>query len=323
MRSFRTILCILGAFIGAGFASGREVMRFFTQYGTLSVPLILLTGCLISWVMRRALCGGITSADMRLPEKAILLLLFLAAGGGMTAAAGELWALTIPLRHARSMGMLFSLGGCMAASSRPERAMTVLGYLLLPVLLLALTLCMRTPASPEMPFPASGAWDAAQAVAGCFAYAGMNGMLALGIMEKAGRDCSRRRNCRCAVWAGGAVTALLLLCNRALLPHAAALRDEPLPLVVLLRVYGTEGYYLAAALLYLAVITTLIAVLRGMRDRMARILPRFSCLVTGLAVATVSLCGFERIVAVAYPVLGLLCFWLFAGKKRERRTAAL
>lgn len=322
MRSSRTVLCILGAFIGAGFASGREVMRFFTQYGTLSVPLILLTGCLISWVMRKALCDGIVSADTRLPGRAILLLLFLAAGGGMTAAAGELWALTIPLRHARSMGMLFSLGCCMAASGRPERAMTALGYLLLPVLLLALTLCMRAPASPEMSPSAPGARDAAQAVAGCFAYAGMNGMLALGIMEKAGRDCSRRRNCRCAVWAGGAVTALLLLCNRALLPHAA-LRDEPLPLVVLLRVYGTEGYYLAAAVLYLAVITTLIAVLRGLRDRTARILPRFSCLVTGLAVAAVSLCGFERIVAVAYPVLGLMCFWLFAGKKRERHTAAL
>ena len=105
MRSSRTVLCLLGAFIGVGFASGREIMRFFTRYGPLSVPL-----------------------------------LFLAAGGGMAAAAGELWALTVPLRHARAIGLLLSLLLCLFAAARPENAMTLLGYLLLPVLMLALTM---------------------------------------------------------------------------------------------------------------------------------------------------------------------------------------
>lgn len=315
MRSSRAVLCILGAFIGAGFASGREVMQFFTRYGSLSVPFILLTGCLITWVIWRALCGGSATAETPLPGRIVLLLLYLAVGGGMTAAAGELWALTIPLRYARGMGLLLSLAGCLAASGRPEKAMTALGYLLLPALMLALMLCMRVPTPGETPVRVPAPGDVLRGAAGCFSYAGTNGMLALGILEKAGHGCSRRKNCRCAVWAGGAVTVLLLLYDRALMPHTAEVGDAPLPLVLLLRAYGTEGYYLSAVVLYLAVITTLIAVLRALRNGMARLFPRFGTAITGITTAAVSLCGFERIVATVYPTLGLLCFLLFACKK--------
>ena len=31
-----TILCVGAAMVGAGFASGREIMRFFSQYGAFS-----------------------------------------------------------------------------------------------------------------------------------------------------------------------------------------------------------------------------------------------------------------------------------------------
>ena len=321
MRSSRTVLCLLGAFIGAGFASGREIMRFFTRYGPLSVPLILLTGMLITGVIRHGLCGGgLLPVHTFLPGRIAMLLLFLAAGGGMAAAAGELWALTVPLRNARGIGLLLSLFLCLLAAGKPESALPLLSYLLLPVLLLALMLCLRAPAPESAALLLPAPPDILCAVIGCFSYAGLNGVLALGILNKAGHGCSRRKNCRCAVWAGGIITGLLLLFDRALQPHAAELRDAPLPLVQLLRVYGIEGYYLAAAALYLAVITTLIAVLRTLRDEAAVFLPRFAFPVVGLTVAAVSLCGFERIVAVAYPALGLIGYVLLFPFK-SRKTA--
>ncbi len=119
----------------------------------------------------------------------------------------------------------------------------------------------------------------------------------------------------------GLLTALLLgLGNAALLPHAAALSDAPLPTVFLLRAYGKPGYYLSAAVLYLAASTTLIAVLRELMTLSAPYLPKRKRPLMGLCVLAVSLLGFEDIVGKAYPVLGWAYLMLLVKKRTEYRV---
>jgi uncharacterized membrane protein YkvI len=115
----------------------------------------------------------------------------------------------------------------------------------------------------------------------------------------------------------GLLTALLLgLGNAALLPHAAALRDAPLPTVTLLRAYGKTGHYLSAAVLYLAASSTLIAVLRELLKLSAPYLSKQKRPLAGLCVLAVSLLGFDDIVGKAYPILGWAWLWLLlSGKK--------
>ena len=43
---FTFIMIILGAIIGAGFASGKEIVSFFGQYGYLAIPLLLLVAAI-------------------------------------------------------------------------------------------------------------------------------------------------------------------------------------------------------------------------------------------------------------------------------------
>ena len=62
----------------------------------------------------------------------MLALLLIAAGGGMTAAAGELAALMIPIRHARTLGTLLTLGACLLYCEKPLGALSVLGKALIP-----------------------------------------------------------------------------------------------------------------------------------------------------------------------------------------------
>ena len=117
------------------------------------------------------------------------------------------------------------------------------------------------------------------------------------------------------------LTALLLgLGNAALLPHAGMLYDAALPAVILLRAYGKAGYYLAAAVLYLAASTTLIAVLRGLMTVASPYLPRRKKAWIGLAVLAVSLLGFQDIVATAYPALGWAYLILLIKENRVQRA---
>ena len=304
-----TILCIGAAMVGAGFASGREIMRFFSQYGAFSWALVAFAAVVTAWMLRRMLAmGGVHS---RL-EKGLLLLFSLAVGGGMTAAAGELWALTVPLRYARTAGSVITLVLCLCLSGGSLRGMAWLGRVLLPFLLAVLVLCLRVPGvSPQKTFTLG---EIALAAVNVVGYCGLNGMTAAGVIG--GPRPKREQNGISA--AVGFLTALLLgLGNAALLPHAGALWDAPLPTVSLLRAYGKAGYYLSAAVLYLAASTTLIAVLRGLLTLAAPYILRYRKSLVGLCVLAVSLLGFQDIVGTAYPALGWLYLILLLKKRTE------
>ena len=139
-------------------------------------------------------------------------------------------------------------------------------------------------------------------------YTGMHAALSAQVLCEAGSRCREGACCRTATWTGGIFGCLLLLCNRAFLPRLSALQNAALPMVQLLRGYGKPGFYLAALVLYLAIVTTLIAVLRALDVLLAPWLPQLRGGLTWLCTVGMALCGFEEIAAHAYPFLGILCW---------------
>ena len=231
----------------------------------------------------------------------------------MTAAAGELWALTVPVRHARTLGSVMTLTLCLWLAGGSLRGMAWLGRVLIPFLVAVLALCLRVPGASGQ--KSVTFWDGVLAVLSVAGYCGLNGMTAAGVLG--GPRPRREQNGISA--AVGFLTALLLgLGNTALLPHAAALSDAPLPTVSLLRAYGKPGYYLSAAVLYLAASTTLVAVLRELMTLSAPYLPKQKRPLIGLCVLVVSLLGFDDIVGKAYPALGWAWLGLLLIGKRTK-----
>lgn len=312
------VWAVLGAIIGAGFASGREIMQFFSQYGVWSWPLALLAavgmGLLMAWVMTQTDTAHATPPA----EAAVMIPLLATVGGGMTAAAGELAALTLPLRHARSLGALGTLAICAWLSNHSLRALIVLGRVLLPLTALAFLVCLPVAASQEM-IPTPSAAVLPMAALRIVGYSSMNVQLAAEVLREAGKGKTAQEKRRLVLAASCLLLGLLFLGNAALAPRAGTLQNAALPTVMLLRRFGKAGYYGAAAVLYLAVATTLIAVLRGLRTWLPR---RSGGVMSALLTAGASLCGFAELVATAYPVLGWCCLLLsilFRFLRTERR----
>lgn len=320
MGEMGMIFCIMGAMIGAGFASGRELMQFFSRYGAFSWVLILISGITIQILMLQMMKNGKNGMQGLIPSgrtgifcRGVICLLLIAAAGSMTAAAGELAALTIPIHSARWIGMTCTLIGCLAGSRYPLGIMGHLGKILLPLLIGAFLLCMRIPGE-EINTELS-ACEMLLASVKSIGYAGMNGMLSAGILCEAGAACEPRGICRKAAWAAGAMIAVLFLGNGVLVHHRE-LQDAPLPMVILLQHFGKPGYYLSAGVLYLAVVTTLIAALQGLTAMLGERLS-FPRIIAGLLSAMMALAGFERIVGMAYPGLGLICIAIFLLPKKK------
>ncbi len=330
MRERGRALACVGAVIGAGFASGREVMVFFARYGAASWALIVLAAgamaALCALAMRAARRARAGSWCALYPGKAegtlakvCRLGLFGATGARMLPAAGELGALLVPLRAAYPLGLaataLLAWALCRGGLKPLAGLSLILAVALLGCCCAVLSSAGQPSARAEPP-PGG-----ARAVIGVIAYAGLNVAIGLGVVCECA-DGPPRQLCRTAALFGLMMTGLLFVSNALYLRHPE-LEAAPLPMVRLLGALGRAGYGIGAATLYLAVFTTLLAILRALRA-LTEPLPLPAAVRSALPMAPpllFSLVGFERIVEGWYAPVGLCCLAaLFAPLIRRRNV---
>ena len=116
-------LALLGSVVGAGFASGREIVRFFAAHGAMGfvavafslAALAALFLCLAERLSAAGqtglpgLCASRFGARVGGVCTALFFLLSAVTGGAMLAACAELSALVWPIRPAYAAGFFITL----------------------------------------------------------------------------------------------------------------------------------------------------------------------------------------------------------------------
>lgn len=288
---------ILGAVVGAGFASGREVASFFARYGAWgyagAVAAVGSIALLTDTPLPAAWRG-------RWPEKlwrSLFALLLVATGGAMLAAAGEVSALLLPLRPAYALGMALTLLLAWWLSTHTAAGLAWVSRMLLAALLL-MTVCGLT--LPPLRANVIARQEPAAALLHGLCYGGFNAAIAapvLLIQPQKGRKGALLVAC-------GMLLALLLLGVATLLRHPALI-GEGLPFIRMMSHLGRTGYWLGGICLYLAVLSTLIACLRGLGGRLWAL----------AGIGAVALAGFHGVVETVYPALGGACMALLLAAK--------
>lgn len=311
------VMCA-GAVIGAGFASGRETVWFFTRYGEHGWWLIFLTVfgmVFLAMTCMRKGCGcwcGLYADKpiwMGACARACAFLMMAISGGAMISAAGHMVALIWPSDWAYGLGAIGTVLLAWLASQGRMRPLSIISAILTFLMVLAFffaiasgdggdTVLLEQTVEPV---------QLVKAVLGAAGYAAMNITLSIGVVCSCSRSSSNGRN-RTAVLFGFLLLALLLLSHYLYRLHPELLHEE-FPIVLLLASYGRSGFLLSVWLLYLAIFTTLAAVLYGLReaaqDYAKRPLGRIT-LWAGLPLA-LSCLGFARIVDRLYAPAGLIC----------------
>jgi len=134
------------------------------------------------------------------------------------------------------------------------------------------------------------------------AYGGFNAALMSPVL---GCSPAARHGCKKSLAAACMLLALLLMLGNAVLLRHPALMAEPLPFVRMSGAWGLPGRLLAAVSLYLAILSTLTACVKGTGGRAAAL--------AGMGLA--AMLGFSGVVEVLYPVLGGGCLALLAAAK--------
>ena len=337
---WKSVLACVGAVIGAGFVSGREIYSFFTRYGEASWGLILLSAAtmvfLCTLCMRRAQqeqadcwCSlqCFSGTKMGALARGCVTALMLVTGGAMVSAAGHLTELLWPSSWAYTAGAVGTLLLAWLLGSRGVGPLSAVSGFLTALLIGVMLVLMRQPGAGESAVrvqdaPGSLLWGAIRAVG----YGSMNMTVAIGVACQAEKGESGCRCCdRRALLTGLVLTGLLFGAN-ALYLRYPGLQQEAFPIVRLFHHFRRAGYVLCVVLLYLAVLTTLTAVLYALRGDMEGrgIKSTLSAALTlGLPLA-VSVVGFAGIVDGLYTPVGLCCLglvflpMLFSGRKPRR-----
>lgn len=317
-------MTLVAVVIGAGFASGREVLRFFTAFGEWSWACCFVAAALLSGLFAWAaiLSGKLSAYDLTaLSQKALggpggKIAAFLngvlcvATAGAMLSAMGEVAALALPIRPAYWIGVFASLiiAGFIAHKGLELLAMVGGCLVLLCLLLYSLLFRLPPPETAALPYAGNGF----RAVPLAATYAAMNAALGCGTLCELGRGKRKRTIIRICVLTGIPLLLLLLFANAVLYPHRDALLSEALPVVQLARSLGPLGYGMCLITLALSITTTLVALLRTLQRMMRRATSEHISFILALALplATAST-GFTALVKYVYPLLGVVCTLLF------------
>ncbi len=334
-RIRNAVLQCTGAIVGAGFASGREIMRFFSRYGPFSWIGVFLASAAMGMfafaIMKKAreadavslseLCRAYLGPAGIVGTIAFTVLMG-TTGGSMSAAAGELGALALPVHGAYWIVLLGTLALGLVLSSKSLTPLAVVSTLLVPAIAIVFLLCLIPPegaaAAPQMILPA---WrKVVEVILFGVSYGALNITLAAGVLCEIGRGMTGKRAARTAIYLGLCLLALLALGN-VVLSRQPQLADAALPIVMLLKKFGKLGFWVSIIGLYLAVFTTLLAASRSLFNMVGYCKPGWlNFVLTGGLFLLFGVIGFARLVGIVYPALGFLCLllllWMLTGKKK-------
>ena len=333
-RTRDAVFQLTGAIVGAGFASGREIMRFFSRYGVFSwigIGLAVITiGAFALALLKKAKEADVTSLTQfcrtflgkaGVVGSIAFAVLLGATGGSMLAASGEIGALALPIHGAYWIVLFVTLAAGLFFSRRSLTPLAQVGKLLVPALLIIFGLCLMLPEKTAVSTQAlAPGWIKILEVAlGGISYGALNVTLAAGVMCEVGRTMADKKAVRTAIFLGLCLLALLSLANAALM-RQPQLQNAALPMVMLLNNYGKVGYWMAIIGLYLAVFSTLLAMTRGFLNMFTCYIPNWRAFaITGVVFLLFAVIGFARLVGIVYPALGFLCLllllWMLTGKK--------
>ncbi len=305
---------LVGAVIGAGFASGREIVSFFSRWGAWSFLAVAAAAAVLGWISRAALerPGPPPSWRGRWPEKlwnGMFLALMIVTGGAMISAAGEIAALTLPWRGAYWMGMTLSLLLALLLCRKTGSGLKRVSQALTACLVAALMAGLFLPKMRGVAVDAAQGWHVLpMSLWHGVCYGGFNGALAAPVLSEVSGALPEAEKRRAAMRGCAILATLLALGNAVMLRHPA-LMGEALPIIRLLSGFGRAGQGLGALALYLAMMSTLMACLTGSRGY--GWLP-----VAGMT--AVALVGFSSVVERLYPLLGGGCLMLLVAARREK-----
>lgn len=340
-KAIQIAFTYVGTIVGAGFATGQEILQFFTRYGAAATAAIVLAGLLFVWLGVRTmlLAHSIRAASYedlnkhlfgpRLGEWFGLFTLVMLFGitSVMMAGGGSVFDEHFPVSY--QTGLLLTLVVAYVVVSKGLKAIMAVNTVVVPLMMLFVLLvvvsAIGTPNADRW-LTASSDRPLLQIWTAPILYVSYNLATAQAVLVPLGASVDDRK---AIVWGGalgGAlVTAMLLAGHFALSSQMPGITQFEIPMSRLIERLGKGVQLLFVGVIFSEIFTTFTANVYGLtlqiRERTGwPDKPIIAAILLGAYF--VGQFGFSTLVSTLYPLFGLLSLIWFARLMARPRDAA-
>ncbi|CAH1215375.1 hypothetical protein PAECIP111893_03941 [Paenibacillus plantiphilus] len=334
MKRFVKVLQIastyMGTIVGAGFATGQEILQFFTRFGYWGALTILLSTALFIWLGSKMMliACDITARSYEDVNKALfgerngrwvshfMLVILFGVNAVMLAGAGAIFSEHWNMSY--QIGLLITMVGCFFLVRKGMGAILTVNSIVVPIMLLFTVIIIidtiQTPGASRWMILTSdhslfAVW------ASPFLYAAFNLSMSQAVLVPLGAQIGDRKTIILGSWIGGLGIGFMLLASHiALSVYMPGIQQFAIPMGGIAREvgYGVQIFYIF--LIFSEIFTTLIADVYGLSLQLEE---RFSISRTWLTFIVLVLCyfasqiGFGPLLSTLYPLFGLISLgWL-------------
>jgi uncharacterized membrane protein YkvI len=330
-KSVQVALTFIGTVVGAGFASGKEVMQFFTRFGHWGPYLILLSTFFFVWIGARVMLLAaelkarsyedlnkyLFGEKMGIWVSHVMLIVLLGVNAVMLAGAGSLFSEHLNLNY--QTGLLVTMFACFMLLRKGMNAILTINTFVVPLMIgftvFLVVETLRTPTSlhyllRESELSPWAAWLSP------FLYAAFNLSMSQAVLVPLGSSIGDARILRRGAWMGGIGIGVMLLAGHlALSARMPDIRQFEIPMGGIARELGPWLHWIFVMLIFMEIFTTLVADIYGLTLQLQDRTNASQGLLTALLLCVCFMAGqfgFGPLLSTLYPIFGLLSLgWLF------------
>ncbi|OBR65067.1 hypothetical protein A7K91_05780 [Paenibacillus oryzae] len=320
----------MGTIVGAGFATGQEILQFFTRFGYWGTATIALATILFIWLGAKMMliASDISAKSYEDLNKALfgekygrlisyfMLVILLGVTAVMLAGAGAIFYEHWNISY--QAGLLATMAFSFLLLRKGMKAILAVNSVVVPVMLVFTVFVIidtfNTPGAGRFTtlttdYSVWAAW------ASPFLYTAFNLSLAQAVLVPLGAEIKDRKTIIWGSWIGGIGIGFMLLAGHiALSLHMPGIQQFAIPMGGIARGLGYYVQLIYIFIIFAEIFTTLIADIYGLTLQLQERLkwPREMLTFAVLAVCYfTSQIGFGTLLSILYPIFGLISLgWL-------------
>ncbi len=327
-RIYRIAMVYAGSMIGAGFASGQEVMQFFTLYGGNGMIGAIIAGVLFAYLGVVTMLIAITKNTENymgilqdiLNDKLIKLFdglcILMLAGGFLIMLAGSGAIFSEQFGFPAITGIVCTALCTYLILTKGNQGFVNANALLVPIKMIAIFLvCMliflwgpsNNNFSEEITYKENGA------ILSALLYVSYNMIVAVSVLSSLGKETAKKQGISGVFCGGilmGSMILLVVMAQFICLPHIVTYE---IPLMYMASYLPGKCSFFISGLIWLAMLTTAVADAHGFATRFYHAGSkkyRFTIFLLIIAMIPLALVKFSVLIKVLYPLFGYCGFVL-------------
>ncbi|AGK52875.1 hypothetical protein B1NLA3E_05545 [Bacillus sp. 1NLA3E] len=321
--SFQIAAVYVGTVVGAGFATGKEIVEFFSRFGLIGFIGIIVSGSLLiilgSKLMILAARVGATSYQEfneflfgKLVGRIInilTLLMLLGVCAVMLSGAGAVFSEQLNLP--KTLGILITIGLSVLVLVIGMKGLFIVNTFVVPMMIsfcfILMFISVGFPHFTEQLLTIPFLTDGWKAVVTPFSYAAFNLLLAQAVLVPVANEIKDEQTIKWGGILGGIALTLILLCSHVVLIMLPNVETYEVPMAVIVKNIASSLYWIYVFIIYGEIFTSVIGNVFGLERQLRKYIGLSSIAIIFfifLSTYFISLVDYGTLLSYLYPAFG-------------------